>query len=91
MSELEPSNLISNNSTQLKLQENHNQITNNVNLYEYDMDYDFHLIICILIYIALAVVIMKICHLSYQRTCARRRAPVYFVEADSGYFSNEDE
>ncbi|CDO64843.1 conserved Plasmodium protein, unknown function [Plasmodium reichenowi] len=89
MSELEPSNIISTNSTQLKLQENHNQITNN--LYEYDMDYDFLLIICILIYIALSVLLLKICQLSYQGACSRRRALVYFVEADSGYFSNEDE
>ncbi|ETW55361.1 hypothetical protein PFUGPA_02519 [Plasmodium falciparum Palo Alto/Uganda] len=90
MSELEASNIISPNSTQLKLQENHNQITNNVNLYEYDMDFDYLLTICVLIYLALLVLLIKICQLSYQRTCARRRALLYFVEADSGYFSNEE-
>ncbi|SOV77892.1 conserved Plasmodium protein, unknown function [Plasmodium sp. gorilla clade G3] len=91
MSELEPSNLNSPKSTQLKLQDNHNEITNNVNLYEYDMDYGFLLIVCILIYIALAVLLLKICQLSYQRTRYRRRALVHFIEADSGYFSNEDD
>ncbi|KYN98676.1 hypothetical protein PGSY75_1103000 [Plasmodium gaboni] len=91
MSELEPSNLISTNSTQLKLQDNHNKITNDVTLNEYDMDYDVLLFICIMIYIALVVLLLKICQLSYQRTCSRRRAMVYFIEADSGYFSNEDE
>ncbi|SOV15260.1 conserved Plasmodium protein, unknown function [Plasmodium gaboni] len=88
MSELEPSNLISTNSTQLKLQNNHNKITNDVTLNEYDMDYDVLLVICIMIYIALVVLLLKICQL---RTCSRRRAMVYFIEADSGYFSNEDE